>query len=332
MKQKSTVGIIFGGRSPEHEVSVKSAKNIYNAIDTEKFNPVLIKIDKSGLWYVGDSESGSVLPRDSEIEHIDVFFPVLHGPYGEDGTVQGLLELIGKPFVGSGVLASAVGMDKEVAKRLLIQAGLPVVKYRTIYKKDESLINYEELKLALGDTLFIKPANMGSSVGVRKVKTAEEFKLAVEDACTYDMKLLVEESINAREIECGVLGNESPEVSVVGEIVPHHEFYSYDAKYNDTNGASLIIPAKLTPSKTEEIRELTKHVFTTLQCAGLARVDFFLEKETDTVYVNEINTMPGFTDISMYPKLWASSGTTYADLITKLIGLARERHETETTT
>ncbi|MDR3324480.1 MAG: D-alanine--D-alanine ligase [Spirochaetaceae bacterium] len=359
---KLRVGILFGGRSAEHEVSLQSAKNVFEAIDREKFEPVLIGIDKSGRWLFENAEdfllfgadpkkirlnldgahvalvpqSGgtlSCLGGDSRgasgTLSLDVAFPILHGPFGEDGTVQGLLKLAGIPFVGAGVLGSAVGMDKDVMKRLLRGAGLPVGKYRVLHDW-EGIPSYGELAAELGTPLFVKPANMGSSVGVNKIHDEGECAAFIKEAFKYDAKVVLEEFIAGREIECAVLGNEKPFASVPGEIRPTHEFYSYDAKYIDDNGAALDVPAQLPPEAAREVQELAVKAFTTLCCEGLARVDFFLA-EDGRFFVNEINTMPGFTKISMYPKLFTASGIGYTELITRLIELAIARFEKEKT-
>jgi D-alanine-D-alanine ligase len=351
--QKLTVGILFGGKSAEHEVSLQSAKNVYDAIDRSKFEPVLIGIDKNGTWHsMGDSlsllnsgdprhislnasggpvalvpESGGLLAESGP--KLDVVFPILHGPFGEDGTVQGLLKLAGIPFVGAGVLGSAVGMDKDVMKRLFRDAGIPIGKFLTL-KPHEPVPAFAEIKTALGIPVFIKPANMGSSVGISKVHNESEFSAAVQNAFQYDTKIIIEEYIHGREIECAVLGNENPIASVPGEIIPTHEFYSYEAKYLDENGAVLEIPAKLDAAVQKRIQELSVKAFQTLCCEGLARIDFFLKENGETL-INEINTMPGFTKISMYPKLWEASGSGigYTELISRLIELAMKKFEKE---
>jgi D-alanine-D-alanine ligase len=258
---------------------------------------------------------------------LDVVFPILHGPYGEDGTVQGLLKLAGLPFVGAGVLASAVGMDKDVMKRLLRDAGLPICKFRAI-KSHEKIPGFNEVTSELGCPVFIKPANMGSSVGVSKVNDEKEYLTAVLQAFCFDAKILLEEFVPGRELECSVLGNEEPAASVVGEIKSTHEFYSYDAKYIDESGAVLEIPAKISEEISSRVRELAIKTFQAVECEGLGRVDFFL-KENNEIIVNEINTMPGFTTTSMYPKLWEASGISYSQLIDRLIELALKRFEKE---
>lgn len=346
MSKKIKVGIIFGGKSAEHEVSLQSAKNVVEALDKEKYEPVLIGVDKSGKWLLADNfgfllsgggnspvaivpQSGgkiSNLENSAAENAVDVVFPVLHGPFGEDGTVQGLLKLANVPFVGPGVLGSAVGMDKDVMKRLLRDAGLPIAKF--VAAKKSEMPDYQDLIEEIGLPFFIKPANLGSSVGVNKVKGEADFKKAIEEAFKYDNKIIIEEYIDGREIECAVLGNDDPKSSVPGEIIPTHEFYSYEAKYLDENGARMEIPAKLDNDTAERIRELAVETFKILCCEGMGRVDFFLKKNGEVI-VNEINTIPGFTSISMYPKLWEASGIAYKDLIDRLIQLALERFESE---
>jgi D-alanine-D-alanine ligase len=269
----------------------------------------------------------SNLVRSDFQEKVDVVFPILHGPFGEDGTVQGLLKLAGVPFVGAGVLGSAVGMDKDVMKRLLRDAKIPIPKFITL-KLGEDVPSYSSIAEKLGSPFFVKPANLGSSVGVNKVGKNSEYKTAIDAAFEYDNKILIEQFMEGREIECSVLGNENPIASVPGEVVPTHEFYSYEAKYIDENGAALEIPAKLAAQITRRIQQLAVDTFKTLSCEGLARVDFFLTTKNKIV-VNEINTIPGFTSISMYPRLWQASGISYTDLIDRLIQLALERFAKE---
>lgn len=357
-KQKIRVGIIFGGRSTEHEVSLQSAKNVIAALDKTKYETVLIGIDKTGRWlrssganYLLHSENPKLIALNKKVaqgmvlipgeerqlmvlsggevnQALDVVFPVLHGPLGEDGTMQGLLKLMDIPFVGPGVLGSAIGMDKDVQKRLLRDAGIPVAKFLTIHEQDRNKISFARVKKQLGLPLFVKPANAGSSVGVSKVKTETDFESAITDAFRYDSKILIEEGIDGREIECAVLGNESPIASVPGEIKPNHEFYSYEAKYIDENGAVFEIPAKLSKAVVKMVQETAIASFKALECEGMARVDLFLTKD-GRVLVNEINTIPGFTKISMYPKLWEASGITYPKLIDTLITLALARAKRE---
>lgn len=356
MSRKINVGILFGGKSAEHEVSLQSAKNVMDAIDKEKYSPILIGIDKSGKWLLNESSkfllnsdnpkliklnkaSDSValvpqskgkisnLSKNDFNKSIDVVFPILHGPFGEDGTVQGLLKLANVPFVGASVLGSAIGMDKDVMKRLLLNANIPIANFLVFKESDDSL-DYDFVVEKLGSPFFIKPANLGSSVGISKVNDESKFKKATKEAFQYDTKILAEENIRGREIECSVLGNDNPITSVPGEVIPNHEFYSYEAKYIDENGALLEIPAKISEEKANTIRELAIKTFKTLSCEGLARVDFFL-KNRGEIIVNELNTIPGFTSISMYPRLWEVSGISYTELIDRLIQLALERFERE---
>ncbi|MFH1405318.1 MAG: D-alanine--D-alanine ligase [Patescibacteria group bacterium] len=353
--KKINVGILFGGKSAEHEVSLQSAKNVFEAIDKEKYNPVLIGIDKTGKWLLSDksnfllnennpkliklnqaSDSVALVPQSSgEISNLsagssggslDVVFPILHGPFGEDGTVQGLLKLANIPFVGAGVLGSAVGMDKDTMKRLLRDAGIPIGKFIVFRQGDAP--KYQEVESEIGVPCFVKPSNMGSSIGISKVRNEDEYKTAINEAFQFDTKVIVEEFIKGREIECSVLGNDKPEASVPGEVIANHDFYSYDAKYIDENGAQLIIPAELSDETKKQVQELAVKTFKVLSCEGLARVDFFL-KDNGDVLVNEINTIPGFTKISMYPKMWEASGISYTKLIDRLIQLAIERFENE---
>lgn len=356
--KKINVGILFGGKSAEHEVSLQSAKNVIDAIDKEKYDVTLIGIDKTGHWYLNDSSQfllNSTDPKcialnktDKDIvlvpgdesqkflcisdtkasSKIDVIFPILHGTYGEDGTVQGLLKLANIPFVGAGVLGSAIGMDKDVAKRLLRDAGIPIAKFVVFHRWNQDDLSFQEISSQLGLPLFIKPANAGSSVGVSKVKNEAQFIKAVKEALEFDNKVLIEEFIEGREVECSVLGNEKPIVSKVGEIIAQQEFYSYEAKYIDENGAILEIPARMDEEMTKKIQEVAIKTFKVLCCEGMARVDLFLTKDNQVI-VNEINTIPGFTKISMYPKLWEISGISYRELIDKLIQLALDRHASE---
>jgi D-alanine-D-alanine ligase len=391
--KKLRVGILFGGRSGEHEVSLLSAASVLNAIDKDKYEVVPIGITKEGRWLTsGDAEnlltgklvieprhlragdpnttpSAAVLAQGASVVvppepvqrerglvpfqtdaallrrasdraiNVDVIFPVLHGTFGEDGTIQGLLELADIPYVGAGVLGSAAGMDKDIMKSLFLAAGLPIVKHVTILrsvlesdpKKVEKLVS-SKLKYPV----FVKPANLGSSVGISKAHNHKELAPAIEEATKFDRKIVIEQGVGgkkgkAREIECSVLGNDEPSASVPGEIVPGKEFYDYTAKYLD-EGSQLIIPAKLTKAQTKKVQELAVRAFQAVDCSGLARVDFLMEpggssgKSGGKIYLNEINTMPGFTSISMYPKLWAASGLSYADLIDRLIQLGIERH------
>lgn len=360
MNRKTRVAVLYGGKSGEHEVSLKSAASVLRHLDRERFEPVPISIDKQGRWQCHDlrridatngeslpipSDSPAVrleaqgsrtavLPADNAapaIESVDVVFPVMHGPLCEDGAVQGLLELSGAAYVGSGVLASAVGMHKDIAKRLAALAGLPVAPYLALSRRDwrrdpEGSAQAARAQLTL--PVFVKPCNMGSSVGVHKVKSWEELDAALTDAFLYDTKVLVEQGIDAREIEVAVLDGDPPAASVASELNagPQHEFYSYEAKYIDQDGASVDLPAKLDATQMERVRKLAVDAFLALECSGLARVDFFLDRKSGAFYFNEINTLPGFTAISMYPKMMEASGLPYPALITRLIELAQERH------
>jgi len=333
-----------------------SARSILDALDPERYEPVLIGIDRDGCWHLDDASkallggasadslaldtnaptlevapgAGGALMRVAGAGQgpLDVVFPVLHGPYGEDGTVQGLFEMAGVPYVGPGVLGSSVGMDKDVAKRLFRDAGLPVVEWLVLRSRDRQSPERtaERVQDTLGFPCFVKPANLGSSVGVHRCPDAAALGHALADAFRYDRKVLVERAVDAREIECSVLGNDEPRASVPGEIVPNDDFYSYRAKYVDENGASLRIPADLSAEAAARVQELSLRAFETLELSGMARVDFLLERTTDQLYLNEVNTIPGFTKISMYPKLWEASGLSYSALVDRLIELAVERH------
>ncbi len=318
MPKKIRVGILYGGKSVEHDISLLSAKNVVAALDRTKYTPVLLKIDRRGRF---------TAPLDNFFKKVDVVFPILHGPMGEDGTVQGMLKLSGIPFVGSDVLGSAIGMDKDVMKRLLREAGLPVGPFRVVHQ-GESPPSYDALAQTLGPVLFVKPANAGSSVGVSKVRNARELKQALALSSRFDTKVLIEKALPAREIECALLGNRDLLVGVPGEVIPQHEFYSYEAKYLDAHGARLEVPARLTAKQRDTVQDLAKKVFRVLEAGGFARVDFFLTNKGKW-YVNEINTIPGFTSISMYPRMFAALGLPYPALIDRLIMLALERFETE---
>ncbi len=356
--KKFRVGVIFGGKSGEHEVSLTSAKNVINAIDKSKYEVVPIGITKAGLWLTGpkvmrqltdesqippklaagaspSSRSlvpfldDSVVTPESNLGHLDVIFPVLHGPLGEDGTVQGFLELADVPYVGCGVTGSAAAMDKAVAKAVFRAHDLPILPYqvilRRIWQRDPDQV-IAQLEANLRYPMFTKPANLGSSVGITKAKDQAGLWLGLDEAAKYDRKIVVETGLEAREIEVSILGNDEPIASMPGEIIPSREFYSYAAKYID-DSSELIIPAPLTPAQTERVQEIAITAFQTLDCAGLARVDFLVDKQTGKIYLNEVNTMPGFTAISMYPKLWAASGLSYSELIDRLIELALERYD-----
>src|SRR5579864_2099431 len=385
--EKLRVGILFGGRSGEHEVSLLSAASVLNAIDRDKYEVVPIGITKDGRWLTAEhaenlltgklmleprnlragdpdmTQPAAVLARGEAVVvppepvhrqsglvpfqtdaallrrssdraiNVDVIFPVLHGTFGEDGTIQGLLELADIAYVGAGVLGSAAGMDKDIMKSLFIAAGIPIVKHVTILRSDwaKDPKKVEKRVAKLKYPVFVKPANLGSSVGISKAHNKKELGPAIEEAAKFDRKVVIEQGVGgnkekAREIECSVLGNDDPEASVPGEIVPGKEFYDYTAKYVD-EGSQLIIPAKLTKAETKKVQDMAVAAFKAVDCSGLARVDFLMDPKTQKIYLNEINTMPGFTSISMYPKLWAASGLDYADLIDRLIQLGIERHE-----
>ncbi len=358
---KKNVAIVFGGKSGEHEVSIQSALNIYRYLDKEKFDGFLVGVDKEGnfRFLKGEEfienkddpkkiaislesdivepikgEDGSLLffneNNGSFSFQVDFVFPIIHGTLGEDGCIQGFLKWLEIPFAGASVLGSAIGMDKDVTKRLLKEAGIPVCKFYT-FRNDE----YNEKKLVekakeLGFPVFVKPSNTGSSLGISKVKNSDEVIDAVKKAFQFDRKILIEEGIIGRELECSVLGNSDVKVSCFGEIIPNYEFYSYEAKYIDNDGAKLIAPASLDEKIEARMREIAKKAFKVLECEGMARVDFFLSNK-GKIYLNEINTLPGFTKISMYPRLWELSGISYTNLITKLIELGFERFEFERT-
>jgi D-alanine-D-alanine ligase len=316
---KIRVGVIRGGRSGEHEVSLRSAESILNAIDKNKYDVVPITISHEGRW-----EPFTISPDPAAKPPVDVVFPIVHGTYGEDGTIQGLFELANLPYVGAGVLGSSVGMDKDVMKRLLRDAGLPIVEYWNVHRSQLHAFLEQNIN-QLPYPVFVKPANLGSSVGITKAHAAEELPAALATAAEFDQKIVVERGVDAREIELSVLGNHEPIASIAGEIIPSREFYDYKAKYVDDD-SRLLIPAPLGEAHTKKAQELAIAAFRTLECTGMARVDLFLERPTGKFYVNEINTLPGFTAISMYPKLWAASGIPYPELIDRLITLAIERH------
>ncbi len=348
------VGIIFGGRSAEHEVSLRSARCIVDALDRTRFEPVLIGVDKQGRWHLNDAADYLVNPQDparialhasgrevavlpghptqslsevaaSPLARIDVLFPIIHGTLGEDGTLQGLLRMAGLPFVGSDVLGSAICMDKDVSKRLLRDAGLPVTPFLCVTARNRAEHGFDDAVRRLGLPLFVKPANAGSSVGVSKVTDAASYDTAIELALRYDRKVLVEAAVTGREIECAVLGNDAPEASGCGEIVVRRGFYSYETKYLDDSGADVVVPADIPAEAAERMRAMAVRAYEVLECAGLARVDFFLTPAGE-ILVNELNTLPGFTPISMYPKLWEAAGMPVPALVTRLIDLALERH------
>jgi len=342
--KKIRVGVVFGGRSGEHEISLRSAESVLGALDRAKYDVVPVAITPAGRW-LGPAQSVGMLPPSEEVRvtleagtalslraepvgsaaPFDVVFPVLHGTFGEDGTVQGFLDLAGIAYVGAGVLGSALGMDKDVMKRLLRDAGLPVVEHWAIRSRDIAAF-VSEHGAELPYPVFVKPANLGSSVGIHKVRSVDELEAALSDAARYDLKVVVERGVEAREIELAVLGNDDPVVSVPGEVRPSGEFYDYEAKYL-RDDSELVIPADLTAAQADEARRLALGTYQALECAGMGRVDLLLDVGTGTFFVNEINTLPGFTSISMYPRLWQASGLAYPDLLDRLIQLALERHE-----
>lgn len=358
-KRRLRIGVLFGGRSGEHEVSLASAASVIRALDPEKYDVVPIGIAKDGRWLVGSSatrllpeviKSGDrvVLPPDPSAAAlvslapaagqpsvmVDVIFPVLHGTFGEDGTVQGLLELAGLPYVGAGVLASSVGMDKDVQKRLFEQAGLPIVPFLAVRRSEwerERARVIREIKKKFRFPVFVKPATLGSSVGMTRVNAAHQLAAAMDLAGEFALKIIVERCVTAREIEVSVLGNDQVRASVPGEIVPHREFYDYTAKYLES-GTRLIIPAALTKKQVAAFQDYAVCAFRAIDGAGMARCDFFLDRKNGKIFINELNTIPGFTSISMYPKLWEASGLAYPQLIDRLIELALELHREKSRT
>jgi len=359
--KKIRLGILFGGRSGEHDVSLVSAASVMKALDAAKYEVVPIGITREGQWRVGtgtlkllpqvlekgdpvtpsvDPSGPKLLPLGPESltpkarPEVDVIFPVLHGTFGEDGTVQGLLELADIPYVGAGVLASSAGMDKDVMKRLFRDAGLPVVPWELVLRSDwgkDAAGVRRRIESKLPYPLFVKPVNMGSSVGISKVHSGDALTAAMDLAAEYDRKILAEKAVDAREIECSVLGNDHPQASVPGEVVPVNEFYDYEAKYIK-EGSELLIPAPLTAAETKHAQELAIRAFEAIDGAGMGRVDFLLDRQSGELYVNEINTIPGFTSISMYPKLWEASGIPYSELLDRLVSLALERHQEKSRT
>ena len=320
---KRTVAVIYGGRSSEHEVSIRSARSILGAIDREKYDVAEFFITKQGKW-----QPRPILPDPSANSGIDVVFPVIHGTFGEDGALQGLLELAGLPYVGAGVLGSAAAMDKEVAKRLFRERGLPVVDY-VVFQCPE--LDSAAVESRFPYPVFVKPANLGSSVGISKARNATELREALEVAARYDRKVIVERAIDGRELECSVLGNSQPEASLPCEILPFREFYDYEDKYL-LDKTEFRIPAELSEERIAEVRRLAVAGYRALDCEGMARVDFLLEQATGQLYLNELNTIPGFTSISMYPKMWEHCGISYPELINRLIQLALERHAAKSRT
>jgi len=354
-QQKVRVGVIFGGRSGEHEVSLNSAQSVMRALNPDKYEVIPIGIDKNGRWLTGDvvgtltegkaSHHATLLPDPqatglmqldegervglTAVSQLDVIFPVLHGPYGEDGTVQGLLELANLPYVGAGVVGSAVGMDKAIFKQVMTANGLPVLPWLLVQSKDWRIRPSDilsEIEAILTYPVFTKPANLGSSVGISKCRNRDELRAGLDEAASYDRRIVVEQGVNVRELEVSVLGNDEPVASVVGEVRPRREFYDYVAKYV-SDDSELIIPADLTPAQSDEVRRLAVQAYKAIDCAGLGRVDLLLDVDDGRLYLNEINTIPGFTRISMYPKLWEATGLPYSQLLDRLIELAIERHE-----
>jgi D-alanine-D-alanine ligase len=350
--RKLRVGVLFGGRSGEHEVSLASAASIIRGLDPQKYEAVPIGITKEGHWLIGegaqkmlpevlrtgqrvvmsaDPTESALMPIDGSArgQKLDVIFPVIHGTFGEDGTMQGLLELAGLPFVGAGVLGSAIGMDKDVAKKLMQVAGIPVVPWiavqRADWERDPKAIR-RAIEKKFKYPVFAKPATLGSSVGMTKVHSRAELGPALDLAAEFAMKIMVERAVSAREIEVSVLGNHDPRASIPGEIVPHREFYDYAAKYLE-EGTQLLIPAKLKKSEVKTVQAMAVTAFRALELSGMARVDFFIEKRGGKIFLNEVNTIPGFTSISMYPKLWEANGIPFRELISKLIDLALEQHQ-----
>lgn len=362
MTAKVKVGVIFGGRSGEHEVSLMSAQSVMGALDREKYEVIPVGITRDGRWLTGDvmaalsegaggGQPAALLPDPgaaglmqldeatgggglTAVTHLDVLIPILHGPYGEDGTVQGLLELAGLPYVGAGVLGSAVGMDKAIFKQVMAASGLPVLPWRLVlrseWERGETAV-LDALEAALPYPMFTKPANLGSSVGISKCADREALAAGLRESARHDRRIVVEQGINARELEVAVLGNDDPVASVVGEIRPRREFYDYTAKYlaapDSDEYSELIIPAELEGETAVAIRQLAIRAYRAIDCAGMGRVDLLMDKESGALYINEINTIPGFTRISMYPKLWEASGLPYPKLLDRLIELAIERHE-----
>ena len=361
--KKMRIGILFGGRSGEHEVSLRSARSVLQAIDREKYSVSLIGITKNGRWIGGENPLAALEDGDEAIEQcpdtillidpvnnslmqisrnrddetiyinktedLDVIFPVLHGSFGEDGAVQGLFELADIPYVGSGLVGSSVGMDKGVFKSVMCSAGLPVLPSMTVNRSEyrsDTTIMVDRIIRQLNLPVFIKPANLGSSVGITKASNIGELKSRLDEASKWDRRIVIEEGVDAREIEVSVLGNDDPQVSIAGEVVPQRDFYDYDAKYV-SDDSELLIPAPISPDQLVRIQEMAIAAYKAVDCSGMARVDFLLDKSSGKVWINELNTIPGFTNISMYPKLWQASGIEYPELIDKLIELALERKE-----
>jgi D-alanine-D-alanine ligase len=357
-KRKIRIGVIFGGRSGEHDVSLQSARSVMAALNPDRYEVVPIGITREGRWLTGDvmaalaegsqtirpatllpdPQSSALLQVElaetkpaglSAVTELDVIFPVLHGPYGEDGTVQGLLELANLPYVGAGVAGSAVAMDKGIFKHVMAANGLPILPWRLILskawaKRPQAVL--DEIEAGLRYPVFTKPANLGSSVGISKCRHRDELAAGLVEAARYDRRIIVEQGVNARELEVSVLGNDEPVASVVGEIRPRREFYDYVAKYI-SDDSELIIPAELEPAVADEARAMALRAYRAIDCAGLARVDLLIDKDSGRLYINEVNTIPGFTSISMYPKLWQATGIPYPELLDRLVELALERHK-----
>ncbi len=346
MTERTKIALLFGGRSAEHEVSLASAASIYKNLNPQKFEIRSIYINKEGNWRLVPSpllsfaelSDGRFFPfipwssgEDNQNVKADIYFPVLHGPFGEDGTIQGFFEMADVPYVGAAVLGSAASMDKAMAKILFQANNLPQAKYAVFLEKEwlfQTKITLKKIQEEFPLPLFVKPANLGSSVGISHVKDYEELGKALTEAFLYDKKILIEEAIQGREIECSVLGNENPKASLPGEVIPYREFYDYQDKYID-NKTTFGIPADLSENLTKKIQDLSIKAFKAVDCSGMARVDFFLQDKTNTIYLNEINTIPGFTEISMYPKLWEVSNLAFPDLLEKLIDLGLEKHRTK---
>ncbi len=339
---KKRVAILFGGRSTEHEISIRSARNVFAGIDKNKFTPVLIGIDKNGTWLdVAQSKimldtgkapkvKQDLMPK-IDLKKIDIVFPVLHGTYGEDGTMQGFLKLVGIPYVGPALLGSAMGMDKDITKRILSQAGIRVSGGVVIKKSEAEKVSFNKIKKQFGLPLFVKPSNAGSSVGVSKVKNEKEFHEALNNAFKFDTKVLVEETIVGREIECAVLGNENPVTAIPGEIILGEEFFSYNDKYSSASKSSAQIPADLPQKVITQVQKIAIEAYRALELEGMTRVDFFYTPKGELL-INEVNTIPGFTTVSMYPKMWEVDGVSFTDLITRLIELAIAQNNREKTT
>lgn len=353
---KLNVAVAIGGKSPEHAISLISGNSVIRALNPEKYNIYIVGIDKNGTWWLQENDyflehsddpkkiclasseteiylanknnQPALLSRKSGevLKHIDIIFPVLHGAYGEDGVVQGLFNTAGVAYVGADLLSSAVGMDKDFSKRLWRDAGIPLADYFIVKQSNRKELSFNQITKKLGLPIFVKPANAGSSVGVSKVSSEEEYEAALDEGFLYDRKLLIEEAISGIEVECAILGNEFPKASAVGAIIPTNDFYSYEAKYLSDTGAKLVIPAEISEETAQLIQKTAVRAFQCVGAEGLSRVDFFLTPDNNIV-LNEINTMPGFTSISMYPKLWAESGLPYSELLDELINLGLDRHK-----